>query len=103
MFRIPRHEEKKASEKELGTNSRRRNVHNNDDLDVSLTEEGLEYERLLRQAGKQFKGGKMDTEIEEGIRKIRINIHLAELERNIEWMCNIIKGRRNNIERQIFL
>ena len=34
IFRIPRREEKNASEMELGTNSRRRNVNDNDDLDV---------------------------------------------------------------------
>jgi hypothetical protein len=45
-------------------------VHNNDNLDVSVTQEGLEFTRLLRQAGKQFKGGKMGTEIEMDLEKL---------------------------------
>jgi hypothetical protein len=64
IFRILRSDEDKASEIELGTNSRRRNVHNNDELDVLVTGEGLEYnEKLLRRAAKQLKSGKMVTEI----------------------------------------
>ena len=58
-------------------------MHNNDDLDVLVTEEGLECnERLLRRAAKHFKRGKLGTEIEGGIRKNWGNIHLAELERS---------------------
>jgi hypothetical protein len=39
IFRIHRREEKKAIDMELGTNSRRRNVKNNDELDVLVTGE----------------------------------------------------------------
>jgi hypothetical protein len=56
IFRILRRDEKKAREMELDTNSRRRNVHNNNELDVLVTREGLEYNgRILRRAGKQYK------------------------------------------------
>jgi hypothetical protein len=42
----------------------RRNVSNNDELDVFFTGEGLVYnEGLLQRGGKQFKTGKMGTEI----------------------------------------
>lgn len=37
---------------------------------MSVTQEGLEFTRLLRQAGKQFKGGKMGTEIEMDLEKL---------------------------------
>jgi hypothetical protein len=56
-------------------------VHNNDDLNVTVTQEGLEFDIILQQAGKQYKGGKMGTELEGGFRKFRINVHSAESER----------------------
>jgi len=39
IFRKARRDENKANEIELGANSRRRKVHNNENLDVLITEE----------------------------------------------------------------
>lgn len=50
----------------------------------------MNYERILRRAGKQLKGGKIGTEIGGGSRKIRIHVYLVELERSMKWMCNVI-------------
>jgi hypothetical protein len=41
-------------------------VHNNKELNLLVTGEGLEYnERFLRRAGKQFKSGGIGTEFQE--------------------------------------